>query len=375
MSKKNKQQWQKYISVVVLFVIGVICGILMVRHMESINEMDQSLGESLLSLAPLILLMYVAIFLQIIIHEFGHLVFGLLTGYRYSSFRIGSFIWVKSNDKLKFKRLSIAGMGGQCLMAPPDIKQNKIPFVMYNLGGTLFNVFSTFLFLGLFLPFKNVPYLSIFLLMGAIIGIAFALLNGIPMKLGFVNNDGYNILSLSRNTDALYSFWLQMKVHEHMAKGERLKDMPEEWFEVPSPDAMKNSIVAVRGVFACNRIMDTQNFKEANQSIKNLLQLESGIVDIYRRLLICDRIYCELILGNKTDTVNELLDKDQKKFMKLMKNFPSVIRTEYTYALLAKNDYQTANKYKELFEKNAKKYPYPSDIESERELMKIGDGS
>ena len=37
----------------------------------------------------------ISIPLVTVIHEGGHLVFGLLTGYKFSSFRIMSFMWVK----------------------------------------------------------------------------------------------------------------------------------------------------------------------------------------------------------------------------------------------------------------------------------------
>lgn len=58
------------------------------------------------------------IFIQIIIHEAGHLVFGLLSGYEFVSFRIGSITLAKYDNKYCFKRFHIAGTGGQCLMMP-----------------------------------------------------------------------------------------------------------------------------------------------------------------------------------------------------------------------------------------------------------------
>ena len=54
-----------------------------------------------------------------------------------------------------------------------------------------------------------------------------------------------------------------------------------------------------------------------------------------------------------------------------MKTYPSVIRTEYVYALLGEKDVSKAEKMLELFEKCAKTYPYASDIESEREFIEI----
>ena len=57
--------------------------------------------------------------------------------------------------------------------------------------------------------------------------------------------------------------------------------------------------------------------------------------------------------------------------MKAMKTSPSVLRTQYAYALLAEKNAAGAKKWLDLFEKVAKTYPYPVDVESERELMEI----
>ena len=54
-----------------------------------------------------------------------------------------------------------------------------------------------------------------------------------------------------------------------------------------------------------------------------------------------------------------------------MKDFPTIIRTNYTYALLVENDIDKANKYKKQFIEIGKTYPYQSDIRSEKELIDI----
>ena len=90
-------------------------------------------------------------------------------------------------------------------------------------------------------------------------------------------------------------------------------------------------------------------------------------------------------IPNGTLTFDELLDEamDGKsvepsiakacvtEFMKAMKQFPSVIRTEYAYALLAEKDAAKAQEFERQFERCAAGYPYPNDIEAERELMQI----
>ena len=45
-------------------------------------------------------------YLQLIIHELGHLIFGLLSGYKFSSFRIFNFMLIKEDGKFKIKNLS-----------------------------------------------------------------------------------------------------------------------------------------------------------------------------------------------------------------------------------------------------------------------------
>ncbi len=353
--------------------IGAVCGVLIMEYMEKMVEANKTIGTIALSVVLLFIGMYIALFLQIILHEAGHLLFGLLTGYRFSSFRIGSFMWIKEGDKVRLRRLSIAGTGGQCLMIPPDMVDGKMPYILYNLGGSIVNILSAALFIIPYVICRNIPVISILMLMFIIIGVAFALMNGIPMRMGEINNDGHNAMSVGNNSEAMRSLWIQMKVNEQVSMGIRLKDMPVNWFDVPSDESMKNSMTAVIGVFACNRLMDAMDLEKSDKLMDNLLQMKTGIVGLHRNLMIVDRVYCELVGENKLEKIDEMLDKQQKKFMKSMKNYPSVLRTEYVYALLAEKDTAKAEKIKEKFEKNALRYPYPSEIVSERNLMEYAE--
>lgn len=57
-------------------------------------QLSRLLLSCILSLACLIL----AVFVQIILHEGGHLIFGLATGYRFVSFRVGSLTLIKEKE-------------------------------------------------------------------------------------------------------------------------------------------------------------------------------------------------------------------------------------------------------------------------------------
>lgn len=380
MSKRNKNKKKKLnigqiVLMAMMMLAGGICGGFMAHYAKNWKASDASsiTGEGMMVLGLLFLSLYVVLFLHLIVHEGGHLIAGLLSGYTFSSFRIGSIMLIKKERKLCIKRHSIAGTGGQCLMSPPDMVDGKIPYVLYNLGGCIANLIVTVICFGIYILYKDVPIVSVILLEFIVFGLALALTNGIPFQAGMVNNDGYNALSLGKNEEAIRSFWIQMKANEQIGKGVRLRDMPSDWFVVPNEEDLKNSMVAVVGVFACNRLIDEHKFEEANALMTKLLQMETAIVPIHKNLLVCDCIYCELIGENDRNKIEKLYTKDFQKFLKSMKNFPSVVRTQYVYALLYEKDLEKVQKMRQKFEKVAKTYPYASDIESERELMEIAD--
>lgn len=330
-------------------------------------------GEFLLMMVGLIVSVYIGSFLQIVIHEGGHLIFGLLSGYRFCSFRVGSFMWLRKEGKFVFRRFSLAGTGGQCLMGPPDLTDGKVPYILYNLGGALMNLISAAVFFGIALLFRGNFAVLVFFAAAAAMGVLLALMNGIPLKLEMVNNDGQNIIDIGKSSQEMYSFWLQMKIAELQAEGVRLRDMPRDWFEVPDDEEMKGSMTSVRAVLASNRLMEEHRFRENAQLIDHILSLDSAVPGIYRVLLICDRVYCELTEEKSPEILEKWTAKDQQKVMKQMKNYLSVLRTQYAYALLAEDDCEKAGKLKELFEKNLRSYPYEADAQIEKELVEMAE--
>lgn len=316
---KSNGQW---IGIIIYMLIGAVCGLFMLMYLDRPGQFEKGFYSNLFPLVLMIICMYAAMLIQTILHEVGHLIFGLLTGYRFSSFRIADLMWVRSDDRIQFKKLSIAGTGGQCLMTPPDLKDGKIPVMLYNFGGAIVNLLTAILCTGLsFLcPFRSLGWT--FLMIFGVIGLAYALINGLPVKMGPVNNDGKNAFDLSRSEEATRAFWIQMKVNEQISRGIRLKDMPDEWFEMPSDASMDNGIIATLGVLACSRLMDQHLFEEADMLMKRLLSWQNGIIGLYHNLMVCDRMYVEMISENRQEVLDGMRTKDQLKMMKAMRKYP-----------------------------------------------------
>ena len=87
------------IGVLLSTFLFAICGYLVAKY--GIGELENlTTGERLFKISLCFVAIYVAIIVQIIIHEAGHLIFGQLSGYEFSSFRIFSFMWIKKNGKI-----------------------------------------------------------------------------------------------------------------------------------------------------------------------------------------------------------------------------------------------------------------------------------
>ena len=68
------------------------------------------------SVALACVLAFVAFILQIMLHEVGHMIGGLATGYKFYSIRFFKYAIVKTDKGLCWRQYDIAGTGGQCVM-------------------------------------------------------------------------------------------------------------------------------------------------------------------------------------------------------------------------------------------------------------------
>lgn len=373
MKKKKTPIRGTVITVLIYLGLGIAMGLIFAPYLNGREGETLTRFQELLRFAVIIAVFYAATVIQTGIHEAGHLVFGLLSGYRFTSYRVFNLMWIRVDGQIRFRRTSIAGTGGQCLMEPPELKDGKIPVLLYNYGGAIMNLISAAVFAGLALLCRGESVPRGILLSLAVCGAAYTLLNALPLSIGGVNNDGLNALDMVFEPKAVRAFWIQMKANALSARGMRLREMPEEWFAVPDEESMKNAITAGIGALAASRLMDELKFDEAESLIKELLAQDNALVGLYRNLMTCDRMYIELIGENRPEVLESLRTKEQLKFMKAMKNYPSVLRTEYTRALLGEKDRKKAKKIRGDFEKISGSFPYPRELEAEGELMEIAE--
>ncbi len=367
-NKQNKKRISSAyaLTLALCVLIGALSGMLIPYYFDSVPQNHTTAA----ALAILVAYVVCAIYITIILHEGGHLVFGVLTGYRFSSFRIGSLMLVKTGGKLKLKRHSVAGTGGQCLLTPPKLENGKIPHVLYNLGGVISNAVFALAFAGLAFATRGKVYLCTLFVTLAIVNLVLGISNAIPLSTGSLDNDGKNALSLGKNPSAMRALWIQLMINSETANGKRLSEMPKEWFSLPPDDELSSGLVASLAVFCENRLMDEARLDEALEIIEKYKNTPA-LPGIYKSLMIMDEMTIRAINGEDYASVAGLFTKEVHGIMNAMKSFPTVLRTKYVFALLMENNTDSARKLSDAFEKMKKSYPYATDIQAEEALMTL----
>lgn len=372
--KKKKLQWGELL-IILFFILNFIsiCILAVSYHLSGILSPLEIVLIIPFTIAFFIPLIYLAIKIQAIIHEGGHLICGLISGYRFASFRISSYMFVKKDHKIKLKRFSLMGTSGQCLMIPPEPYQENIPYLLYNLGGSLANLIFSGLLAVLYINFEFPFIIRLILSLSIYAGILLALFNAIPLRFKLIDNDGQNALTLKKSKVARRCFWIQLKINGLITDGVRLRDMPDEWFVLPEQEQMDYGLCASIGVFACIRAIDAFDFETAKRIGHDLLNNASGLLGIHRHMITAEMIFCDLISGASEETINQMFTKEFKKFLKTAQILLSISRMIYAYELLLYNDKTMADLQLAIFEKTAKTYPHQCEIDGERELIAYVD--
>ena len=215
---KKKAQTGDIAAKIIMLLTGAVCGIFIIFSMNIFSTLAKSPAAFLLVFVEAMLVMYIASYLQTIFHESGHLIFGLLTGYKFISFRIGHFMFIREKGRLKVKLYNVVGTAGQCLMMPPQWSEN-MPYRLYNLGGCIMNLVTAVIALIAYFAAGTEGFFALCMAMLALMGFSMALTNGIPLRVGGISNDGMNAALLGKHKNTLRAFWLQLYVNGLLAKG------------------------------------------------------------------------------------------------------------------------------------------------------------
>ena len=374
---------KKILQMVFSLLIGALIGgaavgatIFIIEGSDGTADVLRKVGELPLVdfVVPIVLAfvaMVVAIVLHIVLHEAGHLLMGLATGYRFSSFRIGSIAFVRREGRISIRRYKLAGTGGQCLMLPPEVPAERVPFFWYNAGGVVMNIVVALLALVMLKTCNLSMWWSEWSMMMVIVGLFLAVVNGIPMRPGGMQNDGMNILMLYRNPEKRKDLMHQLQIAAAATEGKRASEIPAEWFDSDPMDDPKDLIRLASRLNHQARLIDQGRFVEAHTAVADLLAHFDELPQIVRFELAGEYVFTELLTTGRKEIVEKYWTKKQADYVKSSAKFSSAKqRILFVYALYAEND---ADKARQIYRDTLRlqdDYLIAGEVRSDLALMK-----
>lgn len=295
-----------------------------------------------------------------LLHELGHMLFGLLTGYGFISFRLFNILLQREDDGFHWKRFHVRGTIGQCLMTPPS--REWVPFFWYNAGGVLMNVSVV----GLCICALCLCPLSMWtaLLYGTLLltGLWLALLNGIPMVVGGTPNDGKNIVTLWRHPEQRCYFGAMLSVVGEQSRGRRLKEMPQEWFR-SEPVTSESSVIqlSARNLYYC-LLMDEMRLDEAREIAEEIVAIGDKLPMLFRLEVETDRLIQELATLNRYEVVARLWSDSLQRYIKTARKYaPLKCAALFAYEYINNQNPEAASPYYEEVKARQNNYAQPGE--------------
>lgn len=358
-----------------LGVIGVCVGMYLVSDMsfETFGEKVAAVnGLKAAGIAGMIIVsLFLSYFLQVILHEGGHLVCGLASGYWFVSFRILHLTIIRHNERLCIKRFSVAGTEGQCLLIPPDRPVRDIPCALYNLGGVLANLLAAAIAIILLLTMDGMPYpWKIFLGVFAFVGILLGLMNGIPMKIGGIGNDADNMRLLLKDKNSKQALVTQLRVNAWVQWGVRLKDMPEEWFRQEGETDYKNALQTTIRLMYIGRLQDREEWEAAYHELEEMMSHKDEVIGLFAKEIECE-LLCTALVTRRTERAEEIYTDRLAAYIRQYKDVMS--SKQRILCVLALYREKNAAKAKEIYTEvclRKDKYLMQGEVRSDIALMK-----
>ena len=326
--------------------------------------------QDVLKIAWMLVAVLIAFILNVVLHEGGHLVAGLLTGYRFVSFRFLNWTIIRRNGRLQWGNYELAGTGGQCLMAPPDRPVDQIDTRWYNAGGVLANllivVISALLLWAFDLPACLDELLVIMIIFGLFIGVG----NGIPLKMGGVATDGLNLLQLEKDIPGKQFFCNILEFNALNQEGVPYDEMPEHIFALPQPVDWVNSMHVGAALMAATRMIAVHQWEEAHRLLTKAHEHSDEYMELYRLEVENMMTQVCIAMGRDDEARQHYSDKVAKHIERHAPTQSDKLLTKMAVALALENDRPKAEAVLHELEANRDKYIHQGDVTLSLDLMR-----
>lgn len=357
-----------FITLLLSIILGATIGYVAGKAMSHVaRENKTSILVIAISLAVGI---YIVHYVHMVIHELGHLVAGLLSGYGFISYRIGSFIWVKENGRIRLKRYALPGTAGEAMMMPPVKKQGTYPYLLYSYGGIIANFLVAILAMILFLLLRpNHELVVMFLVLFTLIGFFIGLYNVLPLQFTGTPTDGCTVRAMieeGTNRDAFYSGLSCLGL---LSQGKSWQDIPRSVFFLGNDVDYSNPLCSTLMLHQIQYYYDRLDFKMANKLSLKLGTYYSSLMPSLKLELIGERMFLELVGQNRKEVVEAYYTRSLRNYLTKSQYSLSHKRICMAYEVLYEHNKEKAYEIYSEAMALAEQAPYKGDVFAEVRML------
>lgn len=354
MDKAGKKRFAaRRLIIIPLFLLGIALGIGMFFLRDAVWQGSAPELSALLQFG----LFIPALLASIALHECGHLLFGLLSGWRFTFITLFGHMLIKKRGKIGYYRYRVPGASGTCAMSPPQPRNGRRPCALFLLGGGLMNA----LCLLLALPFVLSPHAGIALWTLLVYFALFnliAVFNIIPFKPNPVLlSDGARYVLIRKNETERLKYFATAALNAFAADDVPLADYPEEYIaHVPVLQAARD-INAAEGKSA-----------QEQRAVFDFWLANDALNEGDKLLLTIDKISFELIAGDP-DAARPLATPAVRQYIRRARATIGICASGYVLALLLDGDEKQAASLERTFNGLVRRFPFPLQVQNCRKLM------
>ncbi len=323
-------------------------------------------GLDTLHLAAFLIGIFIIQMLFYTITAFGFLVFGKLSGYKFSFMRIAFMKWQKDKEgKIHFSTTNERGPSAVCAMYPTEMKDEKFPYLLHS-HGLLISSSICIAVLAIFLTFNfNTPVISSLLLL-----FIFVLLTSVILDI-FVGNS--KLARDAKNSPAaLRGIWLYCKGSDPKFSNLSLGSLPDEWFDIPLDVDTSIYWASYYIYFTSGRLLMKREFEKAIEAFDKLLDPSANIFYFQYLNTVTERLFCELMTKRSPEVIQKLYTEELKQHLSNVRTYTNLCRN-YAFTLFIENNPTGAAQIKAEFFEVSKNAPCQGDVQDETELLLLAE--
>jgi Zn-dependent protease len=327
MSKKWKQRLFSIGFVGIFAVFGAFAGYYLAPYIENFTFLE---------IIYTILIFAASVPLHVILHELGHVLGGLASGYDFIMFRLFNTVWIKTEAGLSKRKEYIPGVMGQGLMIPPPTeKDEQPPFFLYHASGILMNVFTGFLFMFLGRTISS-PLLAQFFNDSLLVAFFFAITNALPFK----GTDGYNILQYFKRDEALGEITNLLYMYRDMVQGASLESL-QKYVDLDAFASFENPNAATIYTLHADYLMDIKDFTGALSVYRTLYEHLDELFEGHKTTVLLNYLFTLILVEPSHPDVKKITQgKTYKEYQKIKQ--ANYLRIYAAKALYVDEDFKKA---------------------------------